>query len=352
MARRRFRLLIGHFAWLPATVAMTMLAVSLTYVLPAEAADYTGPTMTLRMASGTNKNISRGQQWDHFAQLVDKMTGGKVKVRVFYDGTLYGERTSIEAVLNGSIDIGTSANPQYAPFTNAMLWMDMPYVVDDQAGLRKLIDGAPGQEIRKSLEQKPGLKVLMMNDNGGGRPVLTVSKQVKTPADLKGLKIRSTASPVDQSIWRAWGASPTPIDFAEVYSALQSKVVDGYAPNWNDAVGSKQVELLKYAADVNYVVGVQVAVMRLDKFNALPKTLQDILLRAGRETELWGVKVDAAEVASMQSVFRDKYGVKIYKPTDAEMAEWKKLARSVWSQYSDRVAVDKLEQLRRLSGSR
>jgi len=316
----------------------------------AQPASYDGPGMTLTLATGTNKNISRGKQWNHFAELVDAMTGGKVKVRVFYDGTLYGERTSIEAVLNNSIDIGTSANPQYAPFTNAMLWMDMPYVVDDQAQLRKLIDGAPGQEIRSALEQKPGLKVLMMNDNGGGRPVLTVSKQIKVPADLKGLKIRSTASPVDQAIWRAWGASPTPIDFAEVYSALQSKVVDGYAPNWNDAVGSKQVELLKYAADVNYVVGVQVAVMRLDKFNALPKALQDVLVKAGRETELWGIKVDADEVATMEDIFR-KDGVQIYTPTPPEMSEWKRLARSVWGQFSKLVPTEKLEQLQKRAGS-
>lgn len=317
-----------------------------------QAGTYNGPRMTLTLATGTNKNISRGKQWNHFAELVEAKTGGKVKVRVFYDGALYGERTSIEAVLNNSIDIGTSANPQYAPFTSAMLWMDMPYVVDNQAQLRKLIDGAPGMEIRRALEEKPGLKVLMINDNGGGRPVLTVSKQVKVPADLKGLKIRSTASPVDQAIWRAWGAGPTPIDFAEVYSALQSKVVDGYAPNWNDAVGSKQVELLKYADDINYVVGVQVAVMRLDKFKALPKELQDILMQAGRETELWGVKVDADEVATMQNIFRQKYGVQIYTPTQAEMAEWKRLARSVWGQFSNLVPTDKLEQLRQLAGSK
>jgi TRAP-type C4-dicarboxylate transport system substrate-binding protein len=207
-------------------------------------------------------------------------------------------------------------------------------------------------EIRRALEEKPGLKVLMINDNGGGRPVLTVSKQVKVPSDLKGLKIRSTASPVDQAIWRAWGAGPTPIDFAEVYSALQSKVVDGYAPNWNDAVGSKQVELLKYAADVNYVVGVQVAVMRLDKFKALPKELQDVLMQAGRETEVWGIKVDADEVATMQNLFRQKYGVQIYAPTQAEMAEWKRLARSVWAQFSKLVSTDKLDQLRQLAGSK
>jgi tripartite ATP-independent transporter DctP family solute receptor len=325
-----------------------------TLIVPATAhaqGAYDGPSVTMTMASGTNKNISRGKQWNHFSERVEQLTGGKVKVRVFYDGTLYGERTSIEAVLNNSIDIGTSANPQYAPFTNAMLWMDMPYVVDDQAGLRKLVDGAPGQEIRRELEKKPGLKVLMMNDNGGGRPVLTVTKLVKAPADLKGMKIRSTASPVDQAIWRAWGASPTPIDFAEVYSALQSRVVDGYAPNWNDAVGSKQVELLKYATDVNYVVGVQVAVMRLDKFNALPAQLQQILLKAGRDTELWGIKVDAEEVATMQDIFRKQYGVQIYTPTASEMTQWKELARSIWRNFSDKVPVEKLEQLRKASGS-
>jgi TRAP-type C4-dicarboxylate transport system substrate-binding protein len=338
-SRRRF---LGSLAGIAAVTA----------IRPAGAAPaYSGPSITLRLASGTNKNISRGKQWGHFAERVEQMTGGKVKVRVFYDGTLYGERTAIEAALNGSIDIGTSANPQFAPFTDALLWMDMPYVVDNQAGLRRLVDGAPGHEIRRSLEQKPGLKVLMINDNGGGRPILTVTKEVKVPADVAGLKIRSTASPVDQAIWRAWGASPTPIDFAEVYSALQSKVVDGYAPNWNDAVGSKQVELLKHAADVNYVVGVQIAVMRLDKFNALPKELQDILLAAGRDTEVWGIKVDADEVSTMQRIFRDKYGVKIYTPNPTEMTEWKRLARTVWSQFPDRASVQKLEELRKLSGS-
>ena len=205
-----------------------LLSLSIANSIAASA--YNGPAMTLRMATSKNKDLSQGKQWNHFAELVDQMTGGKVKVQVFYDATLFGERTAVEAVLNGSIDIGTSANPQYAPWTDAMLWMDMPYVVDDQAGLRKLLDGAPGAEIRKKMEEKPGVKVLMLIDNGGGRPVLTVSKQVKTPADMKGMKVRSVASPVDQAIWRSWGASPTPIDFAEVYSALQSKVVDGYEP--------------------------------------------------------------------------------------------------------------------------
>lgn len=334
---------------------ITMLSIAGAFLLAgASASDtlaYGGPEMTLRFATIKNRDLSQGKQWNHFAELVNKATDGKVKVQVFYDGTLFGERTAVEAVLNGSIDIGTSANPQYAPWTDALLWMDMPFVVDDQAGLRKLLDGAPGEAIRHSMEQKPGLKVLMMIDNGGGRPVLTVSKQVKTPADLKGMKVRSVSSPVDQAIWRAWGASPTPIDFAEVYSALQSHVVDGYAPNWSDAIGTKQVEQLKYACDINYIVGTQLAVMRLDKFNALPKELQDVLLKAGKDTEQWGIKVDADEVAQMQDVFKNKYHVVIYRPTPPELEQWRTLARSVWTQFPGRVTVEKLKELQKASGA-
>jgi TRAP-type C4-dicarboxylate transport system substrate-binding protein len=338
----------GPFAMVRLIVASCLLSC----VWVADALAYSGPEMTLRFATIKNRQLSQGQQWNHFAELVNQATGGKVKVQVFYDGTLFGERTAVEAVLNGSIDIGTSANPQYAPWTDAMLWMDMPYVVDDQAGLRKLLDSAPGETIRSSMEQKPGLKVLMMIDNGGGRPVLTVSKQVKVPADLKGMKVRSVASPVDQAIWRSWGASPTPIDFAEVYSALQSKVVDGYGPNWSDAIGTKQVEQIKYAADINYIVGTQLAVMRLDKFNALPKELRDVLLKAGRDTERWGIKVDADEVAQMQGIFKDKYGVVIYKPAPPELEQWKSLARAVWTQFPGRVSEEKLKELQKLSGSK
>lgn len=346
---------------LPATVTargrrwITMLSIAGAFLLTGASTPdvlaYGGPEMTLRFATIKNRDLSQGKQWNHFAELVSKATDGKVKVQVFYDGTLFGERTAVEAVLNGSIDIGTSANPQYAPWTDALLWMDMPFVVDDQAGLRKLLDGAPGEAIRHSMEQKPGLKVLMMIDNGGGRPVLTVSKQVKTPADLKGMKVRSVSSPVDQAIWRAWGASPTPIDFAEVYSALQSHVVDGYAPNWSDAIGTKQVEQLKYACDINYIVGTQLAVMRLDKFKALPKELQDVLLKAGKDTEQWGIKVDADEVAQMQDVFKNKYHVVIYKPTPPELGQWRTLARSVWTQFPGRVTVEKLKELQHASGA-
>jgi tripartite ATP-independent transporter DctP family solute receptor len=315
------------------------------------ASAYDGPGMTLRVATIKSKTVSQGRQWNDFAERVEKLTDGKVKVRVFYDGSLFGERVAIEAVLNGSVDLGTSANAQFAPWTDAMLWMDMPFVVNDQAGLRKLLDGEPGNVIRHSLEQKPGLKVLMMVDNGGGRPVLTVKKQVKTPADLKGMKVRSVSSPVDQAVWRAWGASPSPIDFAEVYSALQSGVIDGYGPNWADAIFTKQIEQIKYAVDVNYVVGTQLLVMRLDKFNALPKALQDILLKAGHDAEQWGIKVDADEVAQVQDVYRNKYHVTIYKPTAQELDEWKRLARAVWTQFPDRVSPKQLQDLQRMSGS-
>jgi TRAP-type transport system periplasmic protein len=132
-------------AWQWRFLTMATIAATLCFFAGSVCAQtYKGPALTLTMASGTNKNIARGKQWNHFAELVEQMTAGKVKVRVFYDGALYGEQTAIEAVLNNSIDIGTSANRQYAPFTNAMLWMDMPYVIDDQAGLRKLVDGGPG----------------------------------------------------------------------------------------------------------------------------------------------------------------------------------------------------------------
>jgi TRAP-type C4-dicarboxylate transport system substrate-binding protein len=191
----------------------------------------------------------------------------------------------------------------------------------------------------------------MMVDNGGGRPVLTVSKQVKVPADLKGMKVRSTPSPVDQAVWRAWGASPTPIDWAEMYSALQTGVVDGEGPNWSDAAAVKHVEVLKYAADVNYTVGTHLAVMRSDKFEALPKDLQDILIKASRMTEQWGIKVDADEVARVQDIFT-KHGIKIYRPTPEEMVEWKRLARTVWTQFPDRVSAEKLRALQQASGSK
>ncbi|MBY0533158.1 MAG: TRAP transporter substrate-binding protein, partial [Xanthobacteraceae bacterium] len=152
------------------------------------------PTV-LKLAHGATPDNAIGKGMVKFAELVAAKTGGKVKVETYLAGSLYSERTALEAMVNGSIDFAGASNANWAAFTNALLFMDLPYVFNDEASFRKALDGKVGQVIGDRFE-KAGFKLLMQLDNGGFRDIVNNRRPIRVPNDLKGLKFRTTASPV------------------------------------------------------------------------------------------------------------------------------------------------------------
>ena len=122
-------------------------------------------------------------------------------------------------MVNGSIDFAGASNANWAAFTNTLLFMDLPYVFESEKSFRAALDGSIGDEIRKRFE-RDGFKLLMVLDNGGFRDIVNIKRAIKVPADVKGLKFRTTASPVEIAMFENWGGIPTAIDWGEVYNAL------------------------------------------------------------------------------------------------------------------------------------
>ena len=283
--------------------------------------------------------------WVHLGEQIKQKTAGKVVVQPYFSNSLFGERTAIEAALNGAVDIGTSGISQFAPWTDAFLAFDLPFVFSSTAGMRKVLDGPIGNEMRAKAEQQAGLKIIAMIDNGGFRPIFTTKKKVRVPSDLKGLKIRTVATPVDQTLFQCWGAIPTPMDFAEVYGALQQGVVEGEAPTYTFANGAKHYDILRYSVDVGYVGVPGVAAMSVARFNSLPPDVQKAIVEAGKEAEKFAAVTDAADVkASRDAAIAKK--VDIYVPTETEMAEWRKCATPVYESYASKVPPALIERIK------
>ena len=299
--------------------------------------------MTLKLAHGATADQAIGQAMQKFGQLVEQKSGGAAKVEVHLAGSLYNERTSLEAVVNGAIDFGGASNANWAAFTPTLMFMDLPYVINDEDAFRRVMHGAVGDEIRKRFE-KDGFKLLMVLDNGGFRDIVNNKRQVRVPADLKGLKFRTTASPVEIAMFRTWGAIPTAIDWAEVYNALSSGVVDGefVMPTW--LATAKHYEVLKHATRNRSVIGIQTLAMRKDRFDKLPPNIQTAILASAKEAEDFGNKMDQ-ELTVKARAYAEKLGVQTYTPNEQEMQQWRTTGRSVWKEFDGKIDKNLLKMV-------
>jgi len=177
---------------------------------------------------------------NRFAELVAEATGGAVRIEVFPAGQIAGLRQGAEAVQLGTVDFvwsdfGTLANwrPEYG-------FVSLPFLFADDAHFDAVFSGPVGEELRQSVQSNLGIEALEYG-NAGFRVIATRNAAVNVPGDLAGVRIRVPEVPVYVNAFRAVGANPTPMAWGEVYTALQTGVIDAVEnPPEGLAVGAMQ----------------------------------------------------------------------------------------------------------------
>ncbi|MCM3397458.1 TRAP transporter substrate-binding protein [Oceanobacillus profundus] len=265
-----------------------------------------------------------------FAELVEEKSNGKITVDTFHDSLLGSDREVIESAQRGSLELASSSTPNMTSFTNYFTAWDLPYIFENKEEVYKAVDGKPGEIIRKEME-KSGFKVIFFPDYGF-RQVVNNVRPVKLPKDMAGLKIRTTNSRIEQADFSEFGASPTPVAWSEVFTALQQGTVEGEGNSYSLLWDSKHQEVLNYATEVNYNYSSDIVVMNKDKFDALSKEYQDIIMEAGLEATEWQRDLANEREDEAKQQFID-YGIEIYEPTEKEMKIWKQTAEPVWDQF-------------------
>jgi len=178
------------------------------------------------------------------AEHVFKETNGAIKIEMYNNAVLGNERETIEMTQTGSIHfVRVGINPLSAlnPIMNALA---MPFLFRDRAHMFKVLDGPVGTEILESI-QKQNLLGLMWFD-AGFRSFYNAKREIKTPADMQGMKIRVQESALMMEMIRLLGASPTPMAYGEVYTSIQNGIVDGAENNWPSYVTSSHYEVAKF----------------------------------------------------------------------------------------------------------
>lgn len=181
--------------------------------------------VVLRIAHAVAPDSPVDQATNRLAELAAEKSGGTLDVQVFPAGQLGNEQEYLEGLSSGSLEMASIVGNAYgtvAPETNVLA---LPYVFRDYEHMESAMEGEPGQQIVELVEEQAGIRILDPSWYYGTRQ-LTANRAIETPEDLNGLKLRITPVPVVEQAWAQMGATPTPVDFAELYTALQSGVVD------------------------------------------------------------------------------------------------------------------------------
>lgn len=218
------------------------------------------------------------QAAEKFAAEVERLSEGQLKIEIYGDGTLGKDKDLLEGLKVGTADIWVGGAGVLSGSSDTAKIFTVPFMFDDQAHFEKVYNGEVGEGISNRIAEESGYKVISYWTRGPRW--LTVNKEVNTPQDLAGLKIRVPDSPVFVKSWEQLGASPTPMAFGEVFTSLQQGVIDGQENPLSLIYNSKFSEVVDYLVKTEHVREPIAVVISDSKFNSLNNELQDALLKA------------------------------------------------------------------------
>jgi len=291
-------------------------------------------TLTLSTPDPDNSEITLAA--NKFAELVSAKTNGELTVRVFPNGTLYGGDPSgaVRQLASGSLDMLLLATSLYANFNPKFTAISIPYLFDDESQLRAYLSGEPGQELIADLDAI-GVKGINLWPRPF-RQMTNSQRPIEKPADLKGLKFRVPNNPLWVEFFTKLGAVPSPMAFAEVYNALQLRVVDGQENPINIPVSAKFYEVQKYASITNHMGDGWVLGVNPAKFKALSSAHQAAIVEAAKEAEAWKVANDAATAQSDIAELK-KRGMEVNRLTPEQQQAFVAISRDLYPVFADLV---------------
>ena len=219
-----------------------------------------------------------------FAELLDKKSGGKIQLQIFPNGQIGGNREMIESMQVGALDMALPALPALGGFTDKTKVFDLFYLFDDNKQAEKVLDGPVGQDVAKAVEAA-NIKIISWWTQGFRET--TANREIRKPADLKGLKIRVMENPLHIEAWNTLGASAIPMAFSEVLTSLQQGVLDAQENPYQNIVNSGFHTVQKYIIETHHLYGPLPVVVSKIVWDKLTAEQQKIILEAAEETKVW-----------------------------------------------------------------
>ncbi|WP_027570861.1 TRAP transporter substrate-binding protein [Bradyrhizobium sp. URHA0013] len=287
----------------------------------------------------------KGKASEKFKELAEKYTGGKVKVEIYPNSTLYKDKEELEALQLGSVQMLAPSNSKFGPLgIREFEVFDLPYILPDLKTLRKVTEGPLGARLLKLLEPK-GITGLAYWDNGFKE--MSANKKLVAPADYQGVKFRIQSSRVLQAQFKALSSLPQVMAFSEVYQALQTGVVDGQENTWSNIYTQKMHEVQKYITETNHGYIGYVVIVNKKFWDDLPADLRDQLTKAMKEATDFNNTQSQKENEDALAEIRKSGKSEIIKLTPEQDEAMRKAMEPVYKDAASRIGQPLIDEFQK-----
>lgn len=292
--------------------------------------------IVLRFADTDSADSVAGQGGQMFCDLVEERTDGRVVVEYYPASQLGGDKAITEAAIAGTVDIAKCSNGNFVQFSDALEWVDLPGVLSSVEQVRKLFTSEYRDEVNAQiLEDTGGIALMFDVDAGEPRAIGSTKKEIRVPADMNGVKVRSTGSEIELALFNNWGASSTSLDWGEVYTAMQQNLVETTYNQVQTLEINSFGEILNYITPINqsWVVSAKfIGPKAIEKLGGLDSELFQIVQECALECEVWKDKAFVEANAESYEKLKEQ-GVTIVELTDEEMALWTEASEAIWDEF-------------------
>ena len=299
-------------------------------------------TVTLRAGHVNPPGEPAYEAWVLFEKLMEERLGDRIDVQIFPQSQLGGERDLIEQVQLGTLDMTAPSAGPLASYNKELLVLNLPYIFATEDEMWQVLDGPVGDRLIESTLEATDILILDWWSTGV-RHIFTPNQPIRTPADMRGMKIRVMENPIFIDSFLALGSQPTPLPYPAVYESLQTGVVDAAE---NDSSGYRNMNFFEpapYYSLTSHLIITKPLLINPDYYNGLPDDVRTVLDECVAEATAYQRKLFAENFATDIEWLKEQ-GVTVIE--DVQIGLFREKMTPVWAKYEDRFGADLLADIK------
>jgi len=281
----------------------------------------------------------------YFMDKFSEVTGGRYTVKTYLDNTLASNMTErMGGIKSGAFELASPALGNWGEYTDAFAEFNVPYLFKSLDVVEKFLDSDVAESMKAKVEADCGVKCLWWGIVGF-REISTNKALIKTPADVKGLKIRVMSDPIQVASFEALGANVTNVSFSELFTAMQQKLIDAQDNPLNNVYNNKFYEVQNYITMTNHSFTASMYIMSMDLWNSMSAEDQAAINDLCKEMNAVAIDAIRDSDAKLISMLEDS-GIEFYYPTDDELSQFQDLMKEkVYPQCEEIMGTDRWNKL-------
>lgn len=274
---------------------------------------------------------------EKFAEEVDRLSDGKMKIQVYPNSTLGGDRELLESCKDGDIPFVVQNTAPQVTFMKDVAVFDIPCVFDSIEEVRNTVDDAKFYGLMEDVYKDAGYKLLGYADQGFR--VMSTNKNITSLSDFKGQKIRTMENPYHMAFWKSLKANPTPMTFSEVYIGLQQGTIDAQENPYEVIVSSRLYEQQDYVVETNHLPHLISLIVSDEFFEGLSKKEQNVITEASEIAKKYAREQSDTRIAEKIKVIEES-GTKIVPMSEELRQEVRDASKGVTEEICHSVSKD------------